>query len=82
MEFKRSKVSVNVYGKVFEISKPTVGQIEKMTDEAVAMDESQKGKQALKFLVELGIDNETVKGMEIGHALELIEFLTSTGKKN
>lgn len=81
IEFKaRTKVPVMIYGRSFELTKPTVGQIE-----AVQGEITKEGVNQIKvmstFAQNLGLPADVIAGMETEHFLELMERLTGQKKK-
>lgn len=81
IEFKeRSKVKVNIYGKPFDLTKPTVGQVEAVQSE-ITKDGVNHIKVMSDFAQSLGLPSDVIAGMETEHFLELMERLTGQKKK-
>jgi len=83
---QKTKVSVKIYGKEFELTKPTVGQVEELQKYSIVDESDQKSQfdSICGFLSVLGLPLEFSKEMEIGHLTDLVTYLSgelNTDKK-
>lgn len=80
---ERTKVKALIYGKTVELSKPTVGQIEKMqTEMKSAKDTGVSEMTVMKnFASTIGLPVDVCDTLEVDQFLELVEKLTATKKK-
>lgn len=80
---ERTKVKALIYGKEILLSKPTVGQIEKMQMEMKSA--AEKGLTEVtvmkNFAATIGLPTEVCEQLEVDQFLELVEKLTATKKK-
>jgi hypothetical protein len=85
MDFKieaRKKLAIEIYGETFEMSKPTVGQIEVLNSELKkAASDEDKISIMRSFIAHLGLPEAKVKNMEVDDFTELCNFLASPKKK-
>lgn len=84
---QKTKVKVKIYGKEFELSKPTVSQIEslQMYSGMEGSTQSEIFEKICGFLDILGLPKDFTKDMEIDHMMELINYLSGElnfSKKN
>lgn len=81
IEFKeRSRLKANIYGKIVELKKPTVGAVEQMQAELAAPG-AKSIDVMVKFATELGLSKEIVESMEVDHFTQLMETICGTKKK-
>ena len=83
MEFKKTKIGVDVYGEKFEVRVLSVdeqqGYYKKVTE--AGEDESRMFEVMFEYIERCGVPKVTAEKMEIDHLTQLITFVTS-GKKN
>lgn len=77
------KQKVRIYGKEFEISKPTVKQIKALTKEfdAKSQDAAKSTDQLIVFLSGLGLPADLMEEMPAEHFNALVEYVIGV-KKN
>jgi hypothetical protein len=75
---QKTKVKVSIYGKEFELQKPTVGQVEELQkySNVEEQTEQQKFESVCGFLEVLGLPRSFSMDMEVDHLVQLIEFLS------
>lgn len=75
---QKTKVKVNIYGKEFSLSKPTVGQVESLQKLSgiEKKSESEQFELIMSYLDVLGLPVEFSKQMEIDHLIKLINHLS------
>jgi hypothetical protein len=78
---KKSVEKVNIYGKEYSLSKPTVRQSERLSEEIKESKEDAGFTIMKKWVVSLGLPLEVAEDMETGHFIQLIEYLSGS-KKN
>jgi hypothetical protein len=78
---EKSKLKVSIYGREFELAKPTYGQSQNL--QVRLKDEGQeKSMQIMKeFVIGLGLPEDCINEMELDHFLQLIEHISGV-KKN
>ena len=80
LKLESKKLSVNFGGRIFALSYPTVGMLEKM-NKAMNSDSTKSEFEHMKdFMVECGLDVETFDMLEPAHVNEIIEHLTGQKK--
>lgn len=78
----KTKVKVRIYGAEYDLSKPTVKDIETFQDSMeVANSESAKFKLTKTFVVGLGLPLAIADSMEMEHFTQLLSHLSGS-KKN
>lgn len=85
MEFvieKKPPVKVKIYGREFQVKRPTVGMIESLNKQMKIAD-TDDGKFSVmrSFLVQLGLDEGAMGELEIDDYFGLVEFLSNPKKK-
>lgn len=78
---ERTKLKVKIYGKEYDVKKPTVGDLEGLQ---VGMDDLKDGEKLHRvkgFVVSMGIPEDTIQDLEMDQFLSLIEFLSQSKKK-
>jgi hypothetical protein len=80
---KKSVEKVNIYGKEYSLSKPTVRQTEKLQEEIKLSKDDQSASFGLmkKWVEGLGLPGEVIMDMELDHFVSLVEHLSGS-KKN
>lgn len=80
---KKSAEKVNIYGKEYSLTKPTVRQTEKLQEDIKNSkeDESASFKLMKKWVEDLGLPGEVIMDMELDHFVKLVEHLSGS-KKN
>jgi hypothetical protein len=79
---ERSKVAISLYGKEYEILKPTYGQSLALQDRLKLDENKDKGMQIMKeFVISLGLPEEALLDIELDHFVQLIEYISGI-KKN
>lgn len=75
---QKTQVNVKIYGKEFNLTKPTVGQVEELQKYTSIKGEDQKSQfdSICGFLKVLGMPLEFSKEMEIDHLTDLITYLS------
>lgn len=85
LDFERTKVSMNLYGKKYDLTMPTMSELfefEARRKEAILDPESLEINAVIKdFLKERGIPNDIYDKIESVHVTSIVNALT-TGKKN
>lgn len=81
----RTKLEIEIYDRVFHITRPTVSQTENIyeTLKTISADTSVGSASAAwrDFLGSLGIDTDFLKTVEPDHLMQLIDFVTGSKKK-
>lgn len=78
---KKTVYKVGIYGKDYEIRKPTVREAEQMRKAVKGAGDEPELAIFSKFLAHLGLPEEVCENMEMDHFVKLTEYLLS-GKKN
>jgi hypothetical protein len=79
VKFERSKIVVDIYGEVIELTSPTVAML-------TVIQKAKEGDPVLmidhlkSLLVGCGMKQETLDAMEADHMNQLIEYLVSKKK--
>ena len=80
---QRSKVTLEIYGQSYEVSRPTIGLAKRMQEE-IALVRSEGGDRNLalliQFLSDLGLPAEVSESLEIDHFNQVVEFLLTPKK--
>lgn len=72
----RTKIVIEIEGKTFELSKPSVLQKQNYIKElSSAADNKIQAECLVNFIVSLGLPRETVENMEEDSFIELVEFI-------
>lgn len=78
----RTKIPAKIYGKEFQLTRPTVKEIELLQEETEkTLSDKDKTKVLCKWISNLGLPLDVIEEMELGHLLEVVEFVTGTKKK-
>lgn len=77
---RKPKAKIKIYGREFEVSRPTVNQVKEYRDKVKSgsFDEIEDSKT---FLSKLGIDIEVLGEMEAQDYSDLIDYLINPKKK-
>ena len=79
MKFEKTKVVVEIYGEVVELTSPTVSMITKI--QSVREENPDKILEALQeMLLSCGLKKDTLDSMEADHMNQLIEHLVAKKK--
>lgn len=78
---KKTVYKVGIYGKEYDLRKPTVKEAEQMRKAVKAAGDEPQLEIFSKFLAHLGLPQDVVESMEMDHFVKLTEFLLA-GKKN
>jgi hypothetical protein len=77
----RSKVTVKIYGREVQCSKPTVGQVEKYQQNIKGKDEAEQFGLMRILLKDCKVPDDLINEMELAHFTEFITFLMGSAKK-
>lgn len=77
---KTKKVTVDIYGKSFELSKPTVAQANMMRKKMKGLEEGQDIDLMIDFMSMLGMPKEIIDSLEVEHFQTLVEFVLNVKK--
>ena len=80
-QIERSKVRVRLYGKEYDLTKPTIGEVDSLQEQIddAKGDESKQYKLMKVWMGNRGLSEDVINSLEVDHFIELCEFLT--GKK-
>lgn len=76
MEFKKSELSVIIYGTTYNVTKPTFAQSRAMGKKLKAEGDENSFDVLCEHLCGLGLPKEVIEGMEADHVLTLCEYLS------
>jgi len=77
----KTKVKATIYGRSFDLSKPTVSQIEKLQASMKGVDEKDSVGIMKKWTADLGLPIDFADTMEVDHFLQVVETICGTKKK-
>lgn len=82
LELVKTKVEVSFEGQVYSLRVPTYteGMKYEQSLKDAATDAAMLADALFSYLAELGLPREVTKNFELGHMMQVIEFI-STGKK-
>ena len=80
-KFERSKITFEIYGEVYHITKPTFGRSLELAKAKDDMSEDGCKDAMIKLLDDLGLPEKVTMDMEIGHVSELMEYILPAKKK-
>lgn len=82
LKLERSKVLVDAYGEMVELTKPSLFEVMELEEKIKALSEQpiELVKEMISFLVRRGFPESLTKTMEAGHVMEVCQALS--GKKN
>ena len=72
---QRTKIKVDIYGEVFELRKPQVGEAEFFNDDIDAMTPKEKFDKTVEMMERFGLPMEKAKEMEMEHFNELVKLV-------
>lgn len=82
----RTQLEIEIYGRVFNITRPSLAQVEAVYEKLSALaqvdDKLSASDVWRQFFGDLGMDVEFLKGLEKEHMLDLIDFVTGSKKKS
>jgi hypothetical protein len=79
---EKTKVKASIYGREVQLSKPTVGQVERLQDELSSQPDARKHVSTMKkFAIDLGLPADVADSLELDHFLAIVEELSSVKKK-
>jgi hypothetical protein len=83
MEFvsKKKTVKVTIDDKSYQMSLPSMGQVDEIITKVSAVETSQAGQAYMEFFSELGLPVEACKKMDSVDFIEFIGFVMSPKKK-
>ena len=81
LKLERSKRKIQVYGKTYDVTSPTVKQVLDFQKSMVDVGEGNEIDALCTVLSSLGIPKDVVGGMELDHITKLSEFFFGS-KKN
>ena len=77
---QKTKITVSIYGQSFELTKPTVGQVEELQKYNTSEDKDKPQNEIYDsicgYLSVLGLPVEFSKQMEIDHLVQLINYIS------
>ena len=79
---EKTKMNVSIYGKQFVLHKPAMGQIAGFQEKLKDAGEEGSFELMTNFMVGLGLDKETINEMEVEHFTDLVQFVSTSAKKN
>lgn len=79
IKFERTILKFDIYGEIFEIKKPTYGEIEQFEIEFSSGDVQKRLEAVKNFLNTKGFTQEVLAKLEIDHIQEIFQYLS--GKK-
>lgn len=82
LKLERSKVIVDAYGEMVELTKPSLFEVMELEEKIKSLSEqpTELVKEMIAFLVRRGFPEALIKSMEAGHVMEVCQALS--GKKN
>lgn len=80
-KIERKKLSVEIYGTEYAISKPKFKQVIDMQEKLQALPAEEKFKYISKFLADTGIPEDVLGDMDADSVIELLEVINGS-KKN
>jgi alcohol dehydrogenase YqhD (iron-dependent ADH family) len=82
LEFKRTVYKINIYGKSYEMRRPTVREIIGFQTSVKDNSNHEESIERLtEFFVSLGLDKEVINDLEIDHMTQIAETIISANKK-
>jgi len=81
MKFERQSLKIDIYGQVFEVTKPSVGMAQEYSNKAKNMSEEESADALLDLVEKCGVPKAVTKEMQADHLGQLIEALLPNKKK-
>lgn len=80
---ERKKVKIKIYGKEYEILKPTVGEVRTLQKElrGIKGDEDKTFDYMIEWISKLGLPKEALENLELEQFNDLVTYLSGS-KKN
>jgi hypothetical protein len=76
---QRTKIKVDIYGEVFELRKPQVGEAEFFSGDIENLSPSEKFEKTVEMMGRFGLPVEAAKKMELEHFNELVLMVMGGG---
>jgi len=81
LEFKKKSLQIKIYGKEYNVSFPTVGQVQRWVKDSKKGAEEDQNDLLMEFLEELGLPKDVFQEMYPEDAEQLVGMLIPAKKK-
>lgn len=79
---QKTKITVGIYGSEYQLRKPTVSEVELISQFVADKDSKDQHKYIVELMEKLGLPKQVSMDMEIDQFSDLVTFLMSKLKKN
>ena len=82
LELKRKTIAINLYGEKHSLKYPSLAEMEAYDDDIVGKKPNEVVKCAVKFLANLGMPEDVVKGMDYDDFIAVMAHIRTPKKKS